>query len=114
LGEITLDCSDPARVARFWSVLFECPERAGDDGWYEVGPIAPGGPKLNFQPVPEPKVSKARVHLDLWVDDLGGGMALVEEMGGRRLEEVRTFPQGRVIVMADPEGTEFCLVALPA
>jgi predicted enzyme related to lactoylglutathione lyase len=41
-------------------------------------------------------------------------MALVEEMGGRRLEEVRTFPQGRVIVMADPEGTEFCLVALPA
>ena len=114
LGEITVDCSQPDRVARFWSALLDAPEHAGDNGWHELGPLTREGPKLNFQPVPEPKAGKARVHLDLWVDDLDGAIELVEELGGRRLEAVRTFPQGRVIVMADPEDTEFCLVALPA
>jgi hypothetical protein len=40
--------------------------------------------------------------------------ALVEELGGAQTGEVHTGPEGLDVVMTDPEGTEFCLVALPA
>jgi predicted enzyme related to lactoylglutathione lyase len=72
-----------------------------------------GGPVINIQPVPEEKVGKARVHLDLWVDDLAAAIARVEELGGSHTGEVHSEPEGIDAVMTDPEGTEFCLVALP-
>jgi predicted enzyme related to lactoylglutathione lyase len=72
-----------------------------------------GGPQINFQPVPEDKTGKAQVHLDLWVDDLDESMALVEGLGGSRIAEIQELERGRIAVMADPEGHEFCLLAAP-
>jgi predicted enzyme related to lactoylglutathione lyase len=113
LGEITIDCSDTSRVAEFWGCLFGVEARPSDPGWYELGPLTPGGPKVNFQPVTEPNMTKARVHLDLWVDDLDAAVAAAVRLGGTQLGPVRAFAEGRVVVMADAEGTEFCFVALP-
>ena len=53
-----------------------------------------------------------RVHLDLWVDDLDASIALVERLGGTHTGEAQTVPEGTNAVMADPEGTEFCVFAL--
>ena len=72
--------------------------------------MVPGGPVVNFQPVPEPKAGKARVHLDLWTDDLHGAIAFVESLGGSDTGELHRYDTGTVVVMADPEGNEFCLV----
>ena len=69
---------------------------------------------LNFQPAPEEKAGKARVHLDLWVDDLHGSIERVERLGGARRGDVQVLERGRIAVMADPEGNEFCLIATPA
>jgi predicted enzyme related to lactoylglutathione lyase len=113
-GEVTIDCGDAERVAAFWSKLFDRPAIPQSDGRFQLGPTVPGGPVINFQPVPEEKTGKARVHLDLWVDDFDLAISLVEQLGGTSTGEVHTHPQGRWAVMADPEGTEFCLVALPA
>jgi predicted enzyme related to lactoylglutathione lyase len=110
-AEVTIDCCDTARAARFWSELLGLPARTQQlEGWFQLGPAVAGGPVINIQPVPEEKVGKARVHLDFWVDDLPAAVALVERLGGSRLNEHR---HGRwtVDVMADPEGIEFCLVA---
>ena len=112
-AEVTIDCRDTERVAAFWAELLGAPVRRHDDGWFQLGPMMTGGPVINIQPVPEEKVGKARVHLDLWVDDLAAAVARVEELGGRQTGEVHTEPEGIDIVMIDPEGTEFCLVALP-
>jgi predicted enzyme related to lactoylglutathione lyase len=68
---------------------------------------------INIQPVPEDKVGKARVHLDVWVDDLDAAVSYVEQLGGSHTGEVHREPEGIDVVMTDPEGTEFCLVALP-
>jgi predicted enzyme related to lactoylglutathione lyase len=67
---------------------------------------------LYFQPVPvpEPQTGKARVHLDLWVDELPGAIVLVEELGGRRAGEIQEVRGGSLAVMTDPDGTEFCLI----
>ncbi len=62
------DSRDPARAAAFWGRLLDLEPIERDDGWYVLGPTVPGGPMLYFQPVPDAKTGKTRVHIDLWVD----------------------------------------------
>jgi predicted enzyme related to lactoylglutathione lyase len=107
-GKTTLDCVDPERAARFWSALLDLPIRPHHDGWFDVGPATRGGPALNFQPVPAPTAGKTRVHLDIWVDDLQASIARVEALGGRFVSDIDS---GLGAIMADTEGTEFCLLA---
>jgi hypothetical protein len=80
------------------------------------------GPRLFFQEVPEGKVVKNRIHLDLQV---GGGRAVplatrrqrvdaeAERLGGAGATKLRVFDEPGVdhyfVVMQDPEGNEFCL-----
>lgn len=71
-----------------------------------------GGPVIGFQPVPEPKTSKARVHLDVQVVDLQAAITLVHQLGGSGPAEVHSYDEGTVAVMGDVEGNEFCLVVL--
>jgi predicted enzyme related to lactoylglutathione lyase len=110
-AEVTLDYRDTPRAAEFWSQLLDVPARPqSTEGWFQLGPTVTGGPLINIQPVTEEKVGKARVHLDLWVDDLDAAVSLVQQLGGTRLDE-HTHDQWTIDVMADPEGVEFCLVA---
>jgi len=113
-AEVTIDCRDPDALVEFWSRLLGVgvAERPLP-GWTRTRPIVPGGPVLNFQPVPEPKVGKARIHLDLWTDDLGSTVRWVRDHGGTFTGESHVYPEGTVAVMRDPEGNEFC-VAGPA
>jgi len=55
-------------------------------------------------PVPEPKVGKVRIHLDLAVDDVDSAARRVVELGGRETGERHQYPQGVVVVLTDPEG----------
>jgi predicted enzyme related to lactoylglutathione lyase len=113
---VTIDCRDPEAVATFWSTLLGVPARsAGSDrpGWFRLGPAVRGGPVLNFQPVPEEKAGKVRIHLDLWVDDMAAAIARVEQLGGAQAEDIQVLERGRIAVMTDPEGNEFCLIATP-
>lgn len=66
-------------------------------------------PRLVFQPVPEPRRGKARIHLDVTVEDIGAGMADVVALGGAFTGERHEYTEGVVVVMTDPEGNEFCL-----
>ena len=110
LGAVTVDCRDVGLVAGFWSALLGAPLREPLPGWRRLGPLTPGGPDLTFQPVPEDKVGKARLHLDLRTDDIDAATARVAALGGRDLDERHDYPEGTVRVVADPEGHEFCLV----
>ena len=101
-------------MSDFWSGLLDAPARTFDlPGWFRIGPTVPGGPVLTFQPVPEKKVGKTRIHLDLWVDDLGAAIRLVEHLGGTPTGEMHTYEEGTVVVMCDIEGNELCLVGPP-
>ena len=69
---------------------------------------APGvEPRLCFQLVPESKVVKNRVHLDLRCDDLEAETARLVGLGAEVL--TTTGPQDNWVVFTDPEGNEFCL-----
>jgi predicted enzyme related to lactoylglutathione lyase len=112
--EVTIDCGNVGVVAEFWRRLLGLvPLEDPLPGWMRAGSTVPGGPALTFQPVPEPKVGKTRVHLDLRTDDLAAALARIRALGGDYTGEVHSYAEGTVAVMADPEGTEFCLLGPP-
>jgi predicted enzyme related to lactoylglutathione lyase len=57
-----------------------------------------------------PQQGKTRIHLDVSVDDIEAGRAQVVSLGGSDTGERHDYDAGVVVVMADPEGHEFCLV----
>jgi predicted enzyme related to lactoylglutathione lyase len=107
---ITVDCVDPGRLGAFWGALLGLAPSDSRPGWVRLSDAATQTPLINFQPVPEPKSGKTRIHLDVTVDDIDEGVAAVERLGGRSLDERHDYDEGVVMVMADPEGNEFCLV----
>ena len=110
---VNIDCADPAGLAAFW---------AGALGWrltYETADECvlepPAGspqdgvsPDLLFIKVPEPKSGKNRLHLDLRPDDQGAEVARLLGLGARPAD----VGQGEEswVVLADPEGNEFCVL----
>ncbi len=112
--EVTIDCRDVGVVAEVWRQLLGL-ARVEDPfpGWMRADSTVPGGPALTFQPVPGPKIGKTRVHLDLRSDDLPAAAARIRALGGDWTGEVHVYDEGTVAIMADPEGTEFCLLGPP-
>jgi len=107
---VTIDCVDPQRVARFWSALLGREPGPSQNGWVYLGHRCDPQPRLVFQPVPEPKAGKVRIHIDVTVDNVERAIELVTSLGGRTTGERHDYDEGAVVVMADPEGHEFCLV----
>jgi hypothetical protein len=109
--ELVIDCADPERVAGFWADVldYRVLER-GAGGEIEIGGGNTGEVTLVFVKVPEPKAVKNRVHIDVnpvgadHVDELQRLLAL-----GAREVDVGQGEQTWV-VLADPEGNEFCLL----
>jgi hypothetical protein len=112
VGNITFDCDDVLKVARFWSAALERPLDAGADTRF----ASIGGsdaereePAWYFNKVPEQKRAKNRVHLDLVNPDPAAVTALVSYGATVVAEhELRGVGHGWT-VMEDPEGNEFCL-----
>lgn len=134
--QVAVDCADPHRVARFWAealgyvkeshvefvadllaagrlALEDTVEVDGGRQFADVSacrdPDGPG-PRLFFQRVPEPRVAKNRVHLDLHVgpDRIDAEVERLEGLGATR----RWFSDDRggpCWTLADVEGNEFCV-----
>ncbi len=72
---------------------------------------APGFPRLSFQPVPEAKAVKNRLHLDVGVDAVADAARVAVGLGATAVGTVVTDDRGSFQVLLDPEGNEFCLVS---
>ncbi|MYT12814.1 Glyoxalase-like domain-containing protein [Streptomyces sp. SceaMP-e96] len=146
--QLSIDCSDPQKLVSFWAEALgyvpepppgghatwraywaetgvpeaELPTGAGETPESIIDP-AGRGPRVWFQPVPEPKAAKNRVHLDLKV---GGGRdvplavrtqrvtAKVEQLAKAGATVLRIMDEPDMgyyaVVLQDPEGNEFCVV----
>jgi predicted enzyme related to lactoylglutathione lyase len=107
---VTFDCLDPQGVARFWSALLGREPGPSQEGWVYLGHRDDAQPRLVFQPVSEPKSGKVRIHLDVTVEDIDNAIDVVAALGGRFTGERHDYDEGIVVVMADPEDHEFCMV----
>jgi hypothetical protein len=99
---------DPDEIARLRAKGIE---DVADDPTVAVDPPAPGAPTLFFVKVPEPKLTKNRLHLDLRPEN--SMEAEVERLIGlgARPQAVVEEDYGRLTVLLDPEGNELCVLA---
>lgn len=110
--EFTLDCSDLARMGSFWKGAAGFVIDGVIEGRYLA--LIGHGVTLTLQRVPEPKIVKNRMHLDLLVDDLDQEVQRLESLGATRLEAGAREEFGQTwYVLADPEGNEFCVARDP-
>lgn len=111
LTEIVVDCSDPDRLAEFWrDVLgYDITDRDHSSTYIEHPQRVGAG--ILFLRVPDKKVVKNRLHLDVSPRDRDQHDE-VQRLRGLGATEV-DIGQGDVgwVVMADPEGNEFCVLA---
>jgi Glyoxalase-like domain len=111
--EIVFDCADAERVARFWGEVLEWEPRPQREFWWmsETGDPATDPLIITFQPVPEPKTVKDRIHIDL----VPKGADQAEEverligLGATRIDVGQGDDAG-FVVLADVEGNEFCVL----
>ena len=108
--ELVLDCADAQRLAQFWTAALGY-RRLGSAGSYvALVPLEGDPPKLILQQVAEPKTAKNRMHLDMLAPDIEAEAQRLVELGAERLRVEPVVEHGtRWIVMADPEGNEFCV-----
>ena len=124
LADLVFGCSHPASLARFWQAVLddytiapydeaEIARLAGlgvydleDDPTVLLKPHGPG-PRIWFQLVPEAKVAKNRVHLDVSTPDVAAEIARLQALGA--ILATNQPPTG-VTVMRDPQGNEFCVI----
>lgn len=116
---ITFDCLDARSVAQFWGAVTGYPNelqhQPGNDYWV-VSPPDGSMPRLVFVTVPEKKSSKNRVHLDLLPKDSASQeeeVARLLGLGAVVVDDRRDSSPGGWVVMADPEGNEFCIEHQP-
>jgi predicted enzyme related to lactoylglutathione lyase len=114
IGAVTIDTVDAEGLATWWADLLGVEMRPLDHPatYVVVPPQESGGIQLGFQKVPERKQGKVRIHLDLITFDLDEAQRDIEERGGMFLAEHGWEDKWRWRVMADPEGNEFCIVAV--
>ena len=107
---LVLDCRDPVALAPFWAEALRYVNVGAVDNYVLLVPDGRAGPHLLLQQVPEDKTVKNRMHLDVHIADIEGEAARLEQLGARRLEgQVRSEHGSSWVMMADPEGNEFCV-----
>jgi catechol-2,3-dioxygenase len=111
--EVVVDARDAQALGAWWSEVLGWPVTNTDEGWAWLsrdGTPTADPPLLVFVPVPEPKSVKNRVHIDLNPSGCEQAEEL-ERLKGLGAREV-DIGQGDTpwIVLADPEGNEFCLL----
>ncbi|MEU8488061.1 VOC family protein [Streptomyces sp. NPDC048641] len=118
--ELAIDCADPDGLARFWCAVLGYEVQDEEDGVVVIGsPAVPEGknrpgpvpPALTFARVPEGKVVKNRLHIDVNATDRDQDEEVrrLLDLGARHVD----VGQGDVswVLLADPEGNEFCVLA---
>ena len=123
---VVVDCRDFGAQARWWAdvldwqIIYEADDEVAIEprhmrrDWLRVTPWEQVGPGLSFVPVPEGKAVKNRLHIDLAPQLDDDHAAMVESLiakGATRADVGQNQGEVSWVVMADPEGNEFCVLS---
>jgi hypothetical protein len=119
LAAVVIDAVQPGLIADFWCAVlgWQIVRQDGDgggddDGVITIGPAGRSWPAIDIAPVPETKTIKNRLHLDLRADGVPAAAELNRLLSlGARPADVGQPADASWVVLADPEGNEFCLLS---
>ncbi len=107
---LVLDCAEPVRLAEFWSAAIGYVTIGGAGNYVLLVDESGQQPKLLLQRVNETKSGKNRMHFDIETPTVDEEVARLEGLGAKRMQADAIEEHGnRWVVMADPEGNEFCI-----
>ena len=107
---VSVDANDPKALAAFWADVLGWQLIEEDPDEILLKPAEPAaGSELLFLRVPEGKSVKNRLHLDLRPEDQAAEVARVEGLGAKQVD-IGQGPEVTWVVLADPEGNEFCIL----
>ncbi|MER5856819.1 VOC family protein [Streptomyces sp900105245] len=106
--QVIVDAADPVALGRWWAEALGWVVVADAADEFEIRPAPERLPGLLFVPVPEGKTVKNRLHLDFRPTDRSAEVARLLALGARHAD----VGQGEQpwVVLADPEGNEFCVL----
>ncbi|MEO6122721.1 MAG: VOC family protein [Ilumatobacteraceae bacterium] len=112
LISVVIDANDPVLMANFWAEALGW--NVTDDTPGEIGLVPTDGTRFDIliEPVPDIKANQNRQHLDLTttsIADQNASVARMVELGGRHIDIGQRDHECHV-VLADPEGNEFCVI----
>lgn len=112
VSSLAIDAHDPKALARFWCEVLNYQLDDEEEGFVSISPAEGQGLQLDFLQVPEGKTVKNRLHLDIRALDLkqDAEVTRVESLGAHRVDVGQTSKDSWV-VLADPEGNEFCILS---
>jgi predicted enzyme related to lactoylglutathione lyase len=107
--EICIDAADPAMLGRWWAQALGWPYDVDDEGEVRLTPPPGAGPTWMFLRVDDKRIVKNRIHFDFRPDDQEAEVNRLVQLGARHVD----IGQGKQswVVLADPEGNEFCVLA---
>jgi predicted enzyme related to lactoylglutathione lyase len=108
---IAIDALQPQVVADFWCAVLGWQVTDIDAEVIRIGPQDGSGPLIDVLTVPKNKTVKNRLHLDLRADGINTSEELrrLLDLGAQRVD-VGQSADVSWVVLADPEGNEFCLL----
>ena len=111
---LCVESPDPGRAASFWqeALGWRCTHETADEVVLEPPAGSPEdgvSPDLLFQRVPHAKAAKNRLHLDLRPDDQDAEVTRLLEIGATHVD-IGQGPDVGWVVLADPDGNEFCVL----
>ena len=109
---LAVDCTDARLLADFWCAALGWRVLEADDGGIAIGAPDGSGPTIDLLPVPGRRSGKNRLHLDLRADGTTQAEEVQRLLGlGATHADVGQGPDVSWVVLADPEGNEFCVLS---
>ena len=108
--QVVINAKDPARLGRWWTAALGWAVVNDADDEFEIRPEPDQLPGLLFVPVDDPKAVKNRLHLDFRPDDRDAEVGRLLALGATRAD-VGQDDTATWVVLADPEGNEFCVLS---
>ena len=110
VGSVVIDCNDFSAMCAFWTAALRyVPRDPPEAGWAVLRDPEGGHVNVSLQKVPEPRVGKNRLHLDLYTDDQEGEVARLLELGAVRCPRVGEGGDD-FVTLEDPEGNVFDVI----
>ena len=106
---LVLDRTNPEQLAEFWAPALGYVSLGSAGNYVVLVDEANPQPKLLLQRVTEPKATKNRMHFDIETPDVDREVARLENLGAQRVDGPCSEHGSRWVVMADPDGNEFCV-----